>query len=141
MKYSIIFLAFALTACSQQSSISDRLSYDIQIDYMDIPNSDTRELTNDTLFVLFDGNLFEDTIDVMINNRHFKQTILSTDEIEGNAGHLATIPYMRIENIGFRINKGKLIYIEPEKDHYNIRLTYLNNRATVRFYKFFPSYR
>lgn len=141
MKYLVVFLALMLSACSQPNSVEDRKAYDIHIDYLNVPFSDNRELMNDTLYILFDGNLDEDTIDVLINNRPYVSRVLSTDEIEGNAGHIATIPYRKVESIGVRINQGKLIYIEPMKDHFNIRLTYSNNQAIIKFYKFFPSYR
>lgn len=120
---------------------SAHLSYDVQIDYMATPLNDNRELPNDTLIVIFDGNFQTDTVDVAVNHHLLKEVILTTDKISGLAGDIKVLPFQQIESISFRINNGKLIYVEPEKKHYNIRLTYLDNKAKIRFYRLFPGFR
>nr|WP_321355647.1 hypothetical protein [uncultured Draconibacterium sp.] len=141
IKGVILFLSVVLfNACGGIPKEKAQLSYDIQIDYLSTPFMDNRGMPNDTLVILFDGNYSEDTIEISINNRHHKTVTLTTDERSGLAGDVKTIPYNKVNNIGFRINKGKLIFIEPEKEHFNIRLTYLDHKAVIRFYKRFPGF-
>jgi hypothetical protein len=136
--YVLIFL-FVLS-CGNNEITSIKNTYDVQISYSSIPVLNNEELPNDTLLILFDGNFNKDTVSVIINNRHFKDVILTTDKVTGLAGHMNTIDYDKVENIGFRINNGKLILIEPEERQYNIRLTYSDSLATIRFYRLFPGF-
>jgi hypothetical protein len=135
----LILCIFNVMSCSCQA-FKCNTSYDIQIDYLTKASLDKRNIPNDILTVMFDGNFDRDTVDVSINDNFLKRLILTTDEIDGIAGDLETINYSEVDNISFRINGGKLIYIEPEKRHYNIRLTYLNDKVRIRFYRIFPGF-
>jgi hypothetical protein len=129
-----------MISCSPRNINKGQVPYDIQVEYLSTPTDDKRELMNDTLIIVFDGNFDGDTVDVLVNNRLFKELILTTDDVVGTAGIITTTNYKKVKSIGIRINKGKLIYIEPEKTHYNIRITYLNDKVHVRFYRSLPGY-
>ena len=135
--FSVIVL---LTACSNPQKGYAQLSYDIQIDYLSTPINDDRKIPNDSIYVVFDGNFNKDTIDIAVNGSHLNTMLLTTDERDGLAGVVKTIPYQNVKTIGIRINHGKLIFIETEKKHYNIVLTYIENRAEIRFYRKLPGY-
>ncbi|MBN1971952.1 MAG: hypothetical protein JW870_21550 [Candidatus Delongbacteria bacterium] len=128
-----------LVSCRANNNNDSNERYDVVIKYLETPLKDKRPLKNDSLIVVFDGNFNKDTVDVYINGRYFKQMILTTDEIDGTAGSLIAIKYNKIKNIGFRINGGKLIFIEPEKEHYNFRLNYSEDTVTIQFYRLLPA--
>ena len=140
MKYIFYIISTVIMISCNSNKITYKASYDIQIDYKSIPVEDKNELINDILTIIFDGNFHDDTIDVSVNDQPFKTLILTTDEVDGIAGELKTISYNKVQNIGLRINGGKLVYIEPEKEHYNIRLTYLNDKVDIKFYRLLPGF-
>jgi hypothetical protein len=128
-------------SCKHVCDYDSRLSYDVQISYLSTRNANPNKPQDDTLSILFDGNFNNDTVSVNINRKHFKDVILTTNEKTGSAGHLRTINNKDIADIGIRINKGKLIFIEPDVDYFNIRLTYVDSIAVIRFYRLFPAFR
>ncbi|WP_139314882.1 hypothetical protein [Saccharicrinis aurantiacus] len=113
--------------------------YNVNIDYVNLPEIDGTEMYNDSLIIAFYESFNKDTLTVSINQKHFKTMFLTTDERTGDAGYLQTIKYKDVKNIGLRINSGKLICIEPPKIHYNIQLMYLDSTATVRFHRKLPA--
>lgn len=127
-------------SCKNGYDYDRKLSYDIQINYLISRDAGAKKPQDDTLSILFDGNFNKDTVSININRKHFKDVILTTNEKTGTAGHLRTINYKDITDIGLRINKGKLIFIEPDNDYYNIRLTYVDSIAVIRFYRLFPAF-
>ncbi len=141
MKNIFICLILVVSlSCRNKCNNLHTSSYDIQIDYLGSPSSDLREMKNDSLYILFDGNYNEDTVRIMINNNLFKELILTTDDVVGIAEVIKTIKYEDVKNVGLRINNGKLIFVEPENRHYNIRLNYLDSLATIKFYRRFPGF-
>lgn len=128
-----------LLSCSDKK-LDTKLVYDIEIDYLSTPINDNRTLPNDSIIICFAGNFDKDTIEIDVNGKTYKKTIRTTDEKIGMAGDLTLPAYKGIENIGVRINSGKLIFIETEKKHYNILLDFVNNKATIRFYRKLPGF-
>ncbi len=135
--YGIVLILFS--SCLIQTKESNLL-YDIEIDYLSTPIEDNRPLPHDSILICFAGNYCNDTVDVFVNNKLYNTSIRTTDERDGIAGDLLLPNYMDIKNFGIRINNGKLIYLEPEKKHYNILLIYESNKATVRFYRKLPGF-
>lgn len=140
MKKVIIgLMMISFLACSNKK-LDTKLQYDIEVDYLSTPINDNRALPNDSITICFAGNFNKDTIIIYVNSKIYKKTIRKTDEVEGTAGDLTLPNYQEIENIGVRINSGKLIFIEPEKKHYNILLSFVNNKVTVKFYRKLPGF-
>ena len=134
----IILICFVI-ACHKQEKIIHKANYSVKIDYLNLPTSDEREMVSDTLLIVFYGEFLEDTISVMLNERHFKDTILSTDARTGWSGDLNTIKYNDVKSVAFRINNGNLIYVEPPTRHYNIMLLYFDSIATLSFHRRLPA--
>jgi len=138
---NILFGLLIITCFSCDSKeTNSKLTYDVQIEYLSTPINDNRELKIDSIALCFAGNFSSDTTKIYINNELYNVSILTTDEIDGMAGLIFLPSYKTVESIGIRINNGKLIYIEPEKKHYNILLDFVNNKATVRFYRKLPGF-
>nr|WP_321355645.1 hypothetical protein [uncultured Draconibacterium sp.] len=133
-----VVLVSVLFSCGTPERHTYKPDYGVKIDYLNLPTSDMREMVNDSLIIVFYGSFVEDTFSVMINQKHFKDLILTTDERTGWSGDLKTIKYKDVESIGIRINNGNLIYIEPPRRHYNIQLLYLDDVATVSFHRRLP---
>jgi hypothetical protein len=127
-----------VVACTQQKEKGNMENYSIKIDYLNIPRLDTRKMHNDSLLIVFHGYFEADTISVMINQKHFRDLILTTDDATGWSGDIQTIKYKDIESVGIRINGGNLIYIEPPVRQYNIQVLYLDSTATVSFHRKLP---
>jgi|APSaa5957512576_1039674.scaffolds.fasta_scaffold33307_1 hypothetical protein len=134
----VVILVSVIASCIEQEKVMYKANYDVKIKYLNLPQSDKREMVNDSLVIVFYGSFIEDTILVMINQNHFRTLIISTDERTGWSGDIKTINYNDIKSIGIRINNGKLIYIEPPVRHYNIQLLYLDNIATISFHRRLP---
>lgn len=117
-----------------------KLSYNIEIDYLSTPINDNRHLPNDSITFCFAGNFDKDTIVTYINDKFYNKSIRTTDEVDGMAGDLRLPDYRNIEKIGIRINSGKLILIETEKKHYNILLDFMDNKASIKFYRKLPGF-
>ena len=126
-------------SCSNKK-LETKLPYDINIDYLSTPINDNRALPNDSITMCFAGNFDKDTIEIYVNRKTYKKTIQTTDEKVGMAGDMTLPNYKEIENIGVRINSGKLIFVETEKKHYNILLDFVNNKATISFYRKLPGF-
>ncbi len=137
--FILLILLSVVISCQKQEKIMHKPNYIIKIDYLNLPTSDESEMVSDTLLIVFYGEFSEDTISVMMNGRHFKDTILSTDASTGWSGDLNTIKYNDVESVAFRINNGNLIYVEPPKRHYNIMLLYFDSIATVSFHRLLPA--
>lgn len=127
-------------SCKHRYDYDKKFSYDVQINYLGTKDASTEKPQDDTLSILFDGNFDKDTVSIYINRKHFKDVILTTNEKTGSAGHLRTIDFREITNLGIRINSGKLIFVEPDSDYFNIRLTYIDSLAVIRFYRLFPAF-
>lgn len=140
MKYILITsLIFISLSCQRSMQELSSCLYDINIDYLSAPVLDSRDMPNDTLIIAFYGYFYGDTISVMINQQHFEELFITTDERSGNSGEIYTIKYKDVKNVGLRINNGKLIFIEPPKRQYNIQLMYLDSVATVKFHRRLPA--
>jgi len=132
-------ILFLFTSCVTQTN-ENKLLYDIEVDYLSTPINDNRPLPNDSLYVWFVGNYDNDTVAVYVNNKKYDISVLTTDQRDGMAGDLKLPKYTDIENIGIRINNGKLIFIEPEKKQYSILFIFESKKATVKFYRKLPGY-
>lgn len=126
-------------SCSNKK-LDTKLLYDIEIDYLSTPINDNRALPNESITLCFARNFDKDTINIYVNGMAYKETIRTTDEKTGMAGDLTLPNYKEIENVGVRINSGKLIFIETEKKHYNILLDFVDKKVTIRFYRKLPGF-
>jgi len=134
----IVVLVSIIISCSKQEEKMRKENYDVRIDYLNLPASDMRKMVNDSLLIVFHGSFLDDTVSVIINQKHFKDLILTTDEKTGWSGDIKTIKYKDVKSIGIRINNGNLIYIEPPVRQYNIQLLYIDDVATVSFHRRLP---
>jgi menaquinone-dependent protoporphyrinogen IX oxidase len=126
-------------SCNATMAQSKR-NYDIEINYLSTPVNDNRSLPNDSITLCFAGNYDKDTIEIYVNDKFYNKSIRTTDEVVGMAGDLTLPDYRNIEKISIRINSGKLILIETEKKHYNILLDFVDNKATIKFYRKLPGF-
>jgi len=136
-----VIIALLLVLCLSCNNIETdtKLLYDIQIDYLDTPINDNRILPNDSIVLCFVGNYQSDTAKTFINHKLYNVSVLTTDDVSGMASDIVLPHYKDIENIGIRINNGKLVYIEPEKKQYNILFDLIDDKVTVRFFRRLPA--
>lgn len=132
-------LILFMLSCKKHYKHDSKLTYDIQLEYMSTPLGDNTELPNDSVIICFTGNFNNDTIDVYVNHKFYKTSILTTDQVVGVAGELVLPNYEMVENIGIRINKGKLIFVEPERKHFNIMFDFVDDKVSLRFYRKLPN--
>ena len=135
----LLFLSLTYSCKPKNNKIKTSLDYNIQIEYLSTPIEDQRKMYNDSLLIDFVGNYKNDTITLYLNGKEYCKKVFTTDAITGRAGNIKTIGYDEINEIGIRINSGKLIYIEPDSRHYNIQVDYIENNAVVRFYRYLPA--
>ncbi len=134
----IVVLVSIIISCNKQEEKMRKENYYVKIDYLNLPVSDLRKMGSDSLQIVFHGSFLEDTVSIIINQKHFKDLILTTDEKTGWSGDIKTMKYKDVKSIGIRINNGNLIYIEPPVRQYNIQLLYLDKQVTVSFHRRLP---
>ena len=134
----IVVLVSIIMSCNKQEEKMHKENYDVKIDYLNLPVSDMRKMGSDSLLIVFHGSFLEDTVSIIINQKHFKDLILTTDEKTGWSGDIKTMKYKDVKSIGIRINNGNLIYIEPPVRQYNMQLLYLDKQVTVSFHRRLP---
>ncbi len=114
--------------------------YDIEIDYKSMPLDDKRSLAGgDSVAIGFYGMFDKDTVTVYKNDKFYKTKILTSDSQNEDGGYLKLDKYQLLENVGVRLNGGPLIYIETCKRDYHISLSFREDKADVKFYKYLPA--
>ena len=141
MKKNTVFIViiFIMFSCKQESSVAFKSLYDINIKYLDTHVTESSRNQSDTLWILFEGNYNNDTIDVRVNDKPFVRRTFTSEESIGVAGTIGTLPFGDINNIDVRINSGNLIHIEPKKV-LNLSVIYIDSLVTVKFYDKFPGF-
>lgn len=121
-------------------------TYAVEINYCtQIENSTqfacNNEMERMPLPIYFESGFLNDKIEIFINDKLYKTDTITTDNSTSLARDILLSDCRQIENVGVRVNDGKLVYIETNKKLYFIGVRYENRRKIrVLFYDSLPEY-
>lgn len=145
----VIFIVFlVLSSCRNGIDIKKHSSnYDILISYnfykIDSANRrdylDNKYLRDGNLYLVFESNFHQDTIDIEVNGKQKLTEIISTDPSTGVARQIKFENINKIKNIGIRINNGKEALLEIDTMNFFMiefsdKLLKINVPKSVPFY-------
>jgi hypothetical protein len=122
-------LSLLTASCTSQAN---RSSYKINVKYIADENSFVPDLRNGIVVLDFIGSFEKDSLTILVNNRDFLRTIISTDAMTGKA-FLAEIDSLkRVNEICVKINSGKNVIINCDKRNQLFTLSLVNDTLFVK---------
>ena len=118
-----------ITGCSNQKNRSD---YKIKIQYFKEDKSIVPDLRNGVVALDFIGYFEKDSLTILVNNKDFLKTTISTDAVAGKA-FLAEIDSLRrVNEIGVRINSGKDVIIKCDENNQLFTVSLIHDTLFVK---------
>jgi hypothetical protein len=122
LKYNIWILTLTiLSGCQNKTKNQDyHNNYDIQISYNYHKYTETygrdymdkKYLRDGKLYLIFESNFSNDTVEIMVNNKPRFKDVISTDQSTGTAKDYIFDDIHSIETLGLRVNNGKQALLE-----------------------------
>lgn len=145
MRYLIIIIIFLSFSCNKQrKTITEGENYNIEINYL---FNETDSMHNkllyqmDSIVVVFEESFANDSVQIMVNKEKTQTLLVNTDPSSGIARDVLLGPISEIENLSFRLNRGKILFVEIEnKTPKVLLLRRTNKKFSATFTNVLPIY-
>lgn len=137
LKLILFILAITVFNCNKKNNDLGRIpsanNYDIAINYLDSTGINWRkylddQISNDSIYLFLETSFSDTAIEIYLNGKLVISDTVTTIAQIGLAEVYTFGQMEKIQNFGIRVQKGKLMIIEPDSSQNIWRIDYFQNK-------------